>query len=46
MKFSRDFHALARPALVTALSPGSYTVQVSGVNDATGEALVEIYKVP
>ena len=33
-------------ALVTSLTPGSYTVQVSGVNDGTGEALVEIYEVP
>lgn len=33
-------------ALVTSLAPGSYTVQVSGVNNATGEALVEIYEVP
>ena len=33
-------------ALVTALAPGSYTVQVSGVNNGTGEALVEIYEVP
>ena len=33
-------------ALVTALAPGSYTVQVSGTGGATGEALVEIYEVP
>jgi hypothetical protein len=33
-------------ALVTALTPGSYTVQVSGVGGGTGEALVEIYEVP
>lgn len=33
-------------ALVTSLTPGSYTVQVSGVNGTTGEALVEIYEVP
>ena len=33
-------------ALVTSLTPGSYTVQVSGVNGATGEALVEIYEIP
>jgi hypothetical protein len=33
-------------ALVTPLTPGSYTVQVSGVNGTTGEALVEIYEVP
>jgi hypothetical protein len=33
-------------ALVTPLAPGAYTVQVSGVNNSTGEALVEIYEVP
>ncbi len=33
-------------ALVTSLTPGSYTVQVSGVGGSTGEALVEIYEVP
>jgi hypothetical protein len=33
-------------ALVTSLTPGAYTVQVSGVNNTTGEALVEIYEVP
>jgi hypothetical protein len=33
-------------ALVTALAPGSYTVQVSGADGGTGEALVEIYDVP
>jgi hypothetical protein len=33
-------------ALVTSLEPGAYTVQVSGVNNGTGEALVEIYEVP
>jgi hypothetical protein len=33
-------------ALVTTLEPGAYTVQVSGVNNGTGEALVEIYEVP
>jgi hypothetical protein len=33
-------------ALVTSLAPGAYTVQVSGVNNGTGEALVEIYEVP
>lgn len=30
-------------ALLTNLSPGNYTLQVSGVNNATGEALVEVY---
>ena len=33
-------------ALVTTLTPGSYTVQVSGADGGTGEALVEIYEVP
>ncbi len=33
-------------ALVTSLTPGSYTVQVSGVANGTGEALVEIYELP
>ena len=33
-------------ALVAALSAGAYTVQVSGVNNLTGEALVEIYELP
>ena len=33
-------------ALVTALAPGSYTVQVSGTANTTGEALVEIYELP
>ncbi len=32
-------------ALVVTLSPGSYTVQVSGADGGTGEALVEIYEV-
>ncbi len=33
-------------ALLTTLAPGAYTVQVSGVNNGTGEALIEIYEVP
>lgn len=33
-------------ALLTTLEPGGYTVQVSGVNNGTGEALIEIYEVP
>ncbi|MBL9202361.1 MAG: hypothetical protein JNL39_17760, partial [Opitutaceae bacterium] len=33
-------------ALVTSLAPGSYTVQVRGVANGTGEAIVEIYEVP
>lgn len=30
-------------ALLTNLPPGNYTLQVSGVNNTTGEALVEVY---
>ncbi len=33
-------------ALVTTLSPGIYTVIVSGVDGATGLTLVEVYEVP
>jgi alpha-tubulin suppressor-like RCC1 family protein len=33
-------------ALVIALPPGGYTVQVSGVGGATGVALVEVYESP
>ncbi len=33
-------------ALVTTLQPGGYTVQVSGVANTTGVALVEVYEVP
>jgi uncharacterized delta-60 repeat protein len=33
-------------ALLVTLPPGGYTVQVSGVADATGNALVEVYEVP
>ena len=33
-------------ALLATLAPGSYTVQVSGVANGTGEALVEVYEVP
>lgn len=33
-------------ALLATLQPGNYTVQVSGVNNTTGTALVEIYEVP
>ncbi len=33
-------------ALLVTLPPGSYTAQVSGVNGATGVALVEVYEVP
>ena len=33
-------------ALLVTLSPGSYTALVSGANDTTGIALVEVYEVP
>jgi hypothetical protein len=33
-------------AVLMDLDPGSYTIKVSGVNDTTGVALVEIYEVP
>jgi hypothetical protein len=33
-------------ALVATLSPGAYTVQVTGVGSTTGNALVEVYVVP
>jgi hypothetical protein len=33
-------------ALLATLQPGSYTAQVSGVNNTTGVALVEIYDIP
>ena len=32
-------------ALLLTLNPGTYTVQVSGVSNATGVALVEVYEV-
>jgi hypothetical protein len=28
------------------LAPGGYTVQVSGANATTGQAIIEIYEVP
>jgi hypothetical protein len=31
--------------LVTLPAGGTYTIQVSGVNNATGEALIEVYEV-
>jgi hypothetical protein len=31
-------------ALVVTLPPGGYTAQVTGVNNSTGAALVEIYE--
>lgn len=33
-------------AMVVEVMPGAYTIQVSGVGDTTGEALVEIYVLP
>ncbi|MBI5382400.1 MAG: immunoglobulin domain-containing protein [Opitutae bacterium] len=33
-------------ALLVTLEPGSYSAQVSGVNNTTGVALVEVYAVP
>ena len=33
-------------ALVLTLPPGAYTAQVSGVGNATGVGLVEVYEVP
>jgi hypothetical protein len=33
-------------AIVATLPPGTYTAQVTGANNATGVALVEIYEVP
>jgi hypothetical protein len=33
-------------ALVTTLVPGNYTVQVTGVGNTTGTALIEVYDVP
>jgi hypothetical protein len=33
-------------ALLVTLPPGSYTAQVSGVNNTTGIALIEVYELP
>jgi hypothetical protein len=33
-------------AIVATLLPGRYTVQVSGVANTTGVAIVEVYEVP
>jgi hypothetical protein len=33
-------------AQLIALAPGDYTIEVSGVNGTTGNALVEVYEVP
>jgi hypothetical protein len=32
--------------LLVSLPPGSYTAQISGANNGTGVALVEVYEVP
>jgi uncharacterized protein (DUF1800 family) len=32
-------------AVITELAPGSYSIQVSGVGDTTGNALVEVYDI-
>jgi len=40
-------NAASRDAsLLATLAPGSYTVQVSGANSASGLTLVEVYEVP
>jgi hypothetical protein len=36
----------ADAALALSLAPGTYTVQVSGVGNTTGVALVEVYELP
>ena len=36
----------ADAAVVATLAPGSYTAQVSGVGNATGVAIVEVYELP
>ncbi len=42
-----NLNANSRDAvIVTALSAGSYTAQISGVNNTTGVALVEVYELP
>ena len=33
-------------AMVVTVEPGNYTLQVSGLNGQTGEALVEVYVLP
>lgn len=33
-------------AIVVTLSPGSYTIQMSGVGGGTGEGLIEVYELP
>jgi hypothetical protein len=36
----------ADSAILITLNPGSYTVEVSGANSATGNSIVEVYEVP
>ena len=36
----------AESAIIATLSPGSYTAIVRGVNNTTGNALVEVYALP
>jgi hypothetical protein len=36
----------AEAAIISTLAPGSYTAIVSGVNNTTGNALVEVYALP
>jgi hypothetical protein len=36
----------ADSAILIVLPPGTYTAEVSGVNESTGTALVEVYEVP
>jgi len=33
-------------ALLLSLAPGSYTAEVSGLNNTTGNALIEVYEMP
>jgi hypothetical protein len=36
----------ADAAMVVTLPPGSYTVEMSGVNNVTGVGLAEVYELP
>jgi hypothetical protein len=36
----------AESAIIATLQPGSYTAIVRGVNNITGNALVEVYSLP
>jgi hypothetical protein len=36
----------ADSALLLSLAPGSYTAQLSGLNNTTGNALIEVYQMP